>query len=442
MPAACSARVGAFGATGALMASAVLPRCSPRPGRGRKRDRRLDTRPRLRQGDPMSGSKPANLALIVLAQVLALALWFSGTAAGPAMAREAPLPPGFLAWLTGAVQLGFVAGTLASAALALPDRVDPRRLIAAAALLGAAANGAILALPVGDPGVLWLRGLTGVALACIYPVGMKLAAGWATPRDAGLVVGLLVGGLTLGSASPHLTNALGGVGWREATAAASIGALLAAGLILATRLGPGHRPAPPFRPGLALRLFSNRGTRLATLGYLGHMWELYAMWAWVGAYLAASFAAAGSSANPAPATFAVLAAGAAGSVAGGLVADRIGKARLTIWAMAISGACCLLAGPVFGAAPALVMALCLVWGAAVVADSAQFSASVAEAAEPGLAGTMLTVQTSLGFALTLPAIHLVPWLAERFGWGGAFAALAIGPALGCLAMTRLLPRRG
>ncbi|MDO9708720.1 MFS transporter [Paracraurococcus lichenis] len=385
----------------------------------------------------MLTSKPANLALIVVAQVLALALWFSGTAAGPAMAREAPLPPGFLAWLTGGVQLGFVLGTLGSATLALPDRLDPRRLIAVAALIGAAANAVMLVLPVGDTGVILARGVTGLALACIYPVGMKLAAGWATKADVGLVVGMLVGGLTLGSASPHLVNALGGLDWRVTVGAASVLAVVAAGLILGTRLGPAHAPAPPFRPGLALLLFRTRGTRLATLGYLGHMWELYAMWAWIGAYLAASFAAAGTTGSPALATFAVMGAGAIGCVAGGLIADRIGKARLTIWAMAISGACCLVAGPAFGAAPVVTVLLCLVWGATVVADSAQFSASVAEYAPPGLAGTMLTVQTCLGFALTLPAIHLMPLLAERFGWGGAFAALAIGPALGCVAMARL-----
>ncbi|RAI59366.1 MFS transporter [Roseicella frigidaeris] len=392
----------------------------------------------------MRAGKPGNLLLITLAQVLALALWFSGTAAGPAMAREAALPPGFLAWLTGAVQLGFVLGTLGSAALALPDRLDPRRLIAAAALLGAVANAAILVLPVGAPGVILARGVTGLALACIYPVGMKLATGWASRADAGLVVGLLVGGLTLGSGSPHLINAFGGLDWRVTVGAASAGALAAAALILATRLGPGHAPAPRFRPGLALLLFRTRGTRLATLGYLGHMWELYAMWAWIGAYLAASFAASGRGAGPglaALATFAVMAVGALGCVLGGVLADRIGKARLTIGAMTISGACCLLAGPAFGLAPWLTLALCLVWGAAVIADSAQFSASVAEYAPPGLAGTMLTVQTCLGFALTLPAIHLMPLLAARFGWGAAFASLAIGPALGCLAMARLLPGR-
>jgi MFS family permease len=291
--------------------------------------------------------------------------------------------------------------------------------------------------------VIVARGATGLALACIYPVGMKLAASWAGRTDAGLVVGLLVGGLTLGSASPHLVEALGGADWRITVSAASAAAVGAAGLILFTRPGPHHAPAPPFRPGLALPLFRTRGTRLATLGYLGHMWELYAMWAWVGAYLAASFAAAGGGAGPggaALATFAVMGVGAVGCVAGGLVADRIGKVRLTIWAMAVSGACCLLAEPAFGLAPAMTVALCLVWGAAVVADSAQFSATVAEHAPPGLAGTMLTVQTCLGFALTLPAIHLVPWLAGHAGWGWAFAALVVGPALGCVAMARLLRR--
>ena len=229
----------------------------------------------------MTHGKAGNLVLIVAAQVLAMALWFSGTAAGPDMAREATLPSGFLSWLTGAVQLGFVLGTIASAALALPDRLDPRRLIAAAALLGAAANALILAMPVGSSWVIMARGVTGLALACVYPVGVKLAAGWATRADAGLVVGLLVGGLTLGSASPHLVNALGGMDWRLTVGAASVAALAAAALILATRLGPGHAPAPPFRPGLALLLFQVRGTRLATLGYLGHMWEIYAMWAWI-----------------------------------------------------------------------------------------------------------------------------------------------------------------
>jgi MFS family permease len=237
-------------------------------------------------------------------------------------------------------------------------------------------------------------------------------------------------------------NALGGLEWRLVLGSASVAALAGAALMRLVRLGPRHAPAPPFRATAALQLWRNRGTRLATLGYLGHMWELYAMWTWVGLFLAASFAAWRGdgrvvAAEASLATFAVIAAGAIGSVVAGLAADRIGRVRVTVAAMAVSAGCCLLAGPAFGLHPALVTLLCLVWGVAVVADSAQFSASVAERSEPGLTGTMLTVQTSLGFALTLVTIHLMPLLVDRAGWGGAFAVLAIGPALGCLAMLRM-----
>ena len=387
--------------------------------------------------------KAANVILITIAQILALSLWFSGTAAGPGMARTGmSVGPGFQALLTSAVQAGFVCGTLVSAALALPDRHDPRKVFVVATLLGAGANALILALPVGSPAVIAARFVTGAALAGVYPVGMKMAAGWAGRADTGLIVGLLVGGLTLGSASPHLANALGGLDWRMTVGAASLAALAGAGLMALVRLGPRHAPAPPFELSAATRLWRNRGTRLATLGYLGHMWELYAMWTWIGLYMAASFAAwrgeaATQAGEAALATFAVIAAGAFGSVAAGVIADGLGRVRVTVAAMAVSGACCLAAGLAFGMHPALTMALCLVWGVAVVADSAQFSASVAELSEPGLTGTMLTVQTCLGFALTLVTIHLMPILIGHAGWGGAFAVLAIGPALGCVAMLRL-----
>jgi MFS family permease len=388
--------------------------------------------------------KVANLALIVVAQVLALTLWFAGTAAGPGMLRDAgpAVGNGFQAMLTGAVQAGFVLGTLASAALALADRYDPRRYFAVAALLGALVNAAILALPAGSAGAIVLRLLTGAALAGIYPIGMKLAVGWADRGDAGLVVGMLVGGLTLGSASPHLVNALGGLNWRLTLLVASGSAVVGAALIGFVRLGPRHVAAPRFAAASALRLWRNRGTRLATLGYLGHMWELYAMWAWIGLYLAASFSARRgdgvvAAADAALATFAVIGVGALGCIAAGFVADRVGRVRVTVSAMAVSAACCLLAGPAFGAHPAVTVILCLVWGLAVVADSAQFSASVAELSEPGLTGTMLTVQNCAGFALTLVTIELMPTLVARAGWGGAFASLAIGPVLGCAAMLRL-----
>ena len=391
---------------------------------------------------PTAVEKRSNLAIITLAEILALSLWFSGTAAGPGLIAEADAPiASFQAWLTSAVQAGFVAGTLVSAALALPDRFDPRRVFSLACLLGATANAIILILPPGGLGDVLCRAATGVALAGIYPVGMKLAAGWATRNDTGLVVGLLVGGLTLGSALPHAVNALGGLAWRPTIAAASIGALVAAGIIGRAALGPLHTPAPRFRPAQAILLLRDRGTRLATLGYLGHMWELYAVWAWIGAYISASFASA-SNGDPTPtiasiATFAVVAVGAVGSVAAGLLADRIGRIRVTCAAMLVSAACCLLAGPLFGASPATTVALGLIWGVAVVADSAQFSACIAELAPPGLTGTLLTVQVCLGFTLTLVAIQLMPWFIGVSGWGGAFTILAVGPLLGVWAMLTL-----
>jgi MFS family permease len=358
------------------------------------------------------------------------------------MLREASHAiPGFQAWLTSAVQAGFVIGTLVSATLSLPDRVDPRLVFAVSAVAGAVVNAAILVLPLGTAADIAARMLTGVALAGVYPVGMKLAAGWADKADTGLVVGLLVGGLTLGSASPHLVNALGGLDWRLTLSAASAASMLGAGMIAFVRLGPRHAAASRFDPAAALFLWRDRGTRLACLGYLGHMWELYAMWAWVGAYLAASFALSRGG-DPAPgqaalATFAVIGVGAVGCVAAGVVADRIGRVQVTATAMAVSGLCCLLAGPLFGAHPAVIVALCLIWGIAVVADSAQVSASIAELARPGLTGTMLTLQTCLGFALTLVTIHLMPVMIAWAGWGAAFAVLSAGPLLGIIAMLRL-----
>ena len=370
-----------------------------------------------------------------------------GGGAGHGAGERAAVGPGFQALLTSGVQAGFVLGTLASALLTLPDRFDPRTVFAVAALGGALANGAILLMPVGAPAVIVARLLTGVALAGIYPVGMKLAVGWADRGDTGVVVGLLVGGLTLGSALPHLVNGLGGLSWRPTVAAASLAAVVAAGLIRSVRLGPRHTAAAAFRPGDALTLWRDRGTRLATLGYLGHMWELYAMWAWVGLYLTASFSAWRGDGGPpghaaSMATFGVIGVGALGCVAAGRLADRLGRVRVTVGAMLISGLCCLLAGPAFGLHPAVTTVLCLIWGVAVVADSAQFSACVAELSPAGLTGTMLTVQSSLGFALTLVTIQLMPWLVIHAGWGGAFAVLAIGPALGCVAMLRLGRSRG
>jgi MFS family permease len=385
--------------------------------------------------------KVRSVAVIALAQVAALALWFSTTAVASDLAAREGLSSGQIALLALAVQLGFVTGGLASAALGLADRIDPRRLFALGAIVGAGANALFLMIDPGGWAAVASRFAVGASLALVYPVGMKMAAGWATKGDAGLLVGILVGALTLGSAAPHAFAWAGGLDWRAGVAAASISAVVAAGLIQLARLGPRHAPAARFQPRAALDIVRDRGVRLATLGYLGHMWELYAGWTWIGAMTAASFALrmpaqAATHASKA-AAFAIVGAGALGCVAAGWLADRVGRTTVTMAAMTVSAAGCLALGLAFGAAPVWIVTIGLVWGAAVVADSAQFSASIAELGAPERVGTLLTVQTAIGFLLTVVSIRLLPVWTETVGWRWAFAPLAVGPVLGVVAMARL-----
>jgi MFS family permease len=397
---------------------------------------------------PMLGSSSASkvwsLTFLVLAEMLALSLWFSASAVVPTLAATHQLSAFQQGLFTSAVQLGFVVGSLTSALLGLADRLDPRRFFAVSAVIASLANASLLLSDPAGPLLPLARFITGACMAGLYPVGMKLASTWARTSgksDLGVLVGILVGALTFGSASPHLLNALGGVDWRVAIVGASLLALIAAVLILFAGIGPRATAAPRFRPAMVLFAWRIKSVRLANFGYLGHMWELYAMWAWIGAFLAASFAhsmdAAAASLWSRLATFATVAIGALGCILAGIMADRFGRTTLTIAAMAVSGACALMVGLLFDASPALLVLVCLIWGFSIVADSAQFSASVAELSDPALTGTMLTLQTALGFTLTLITIHLMPLLVEALGWRYAFMPLAIGPFLGVLAMARL-----
>lgn len=383
--------------------------------------------------------KRKNVTLLGLAQVFALSVWFSASAVVPDLKANYGLSGWHASLFTSAVSIGFVFGTLISAMLTLADRFKPTKLFAVCALVGATANGAILLFEPNSMVVIILRFITGATLAGVYPVGMKIASSWAR-GDTGFLVGVLVGALTVGSALPHLFNVLGGIDWRLTIAAASVAELIAAAAVLLVKAGPNMAPAAPFDPSQILQAWRNKPLRLANFGYLGHMWELYAMWGWIGVFLFASFTASGL--NDAAmwaglATFAVIAAGGVGSVFGGVFADRMGRTTLTMLALGISGMCCVLVGLIYGGAPWLMIVVCLIWGAAVVADSAQFSTCVIELADKRYVGTMLTFQTSTGFMLTLLTIHLTPEVAALIGWQWAMAPLAIGPVLGVWAMARL-----
>ena len=380
------------------------------------------------------------ITLICICQVLVMALWFSTTAVIPSLQKERTLTPFHISVLTSSVQIGFVAGTLISALLGLADRLDLRRFFMGAAGTAAIANLLILVPEPGSLKIPVLRFIVGMCMAGVYPVGMKMAASWAK-KDMGLLVALLVGALTLGSASPHLLNAAGGLNWRWTVVAASVCGGLGAVLISFARIGPNFSKAPRFRPEFAFKAWKTRSLRFANLAYFGHMWELYAMWAWVGVFLQSSFQLTMDPSSAFTlskfATSATVGSGGLGCVIAGWLADRVGRTTVAMTAMVLSGTCSMLVGFLYGGNPVFLIVLCVVWGITVVADSAQFSASIAELSEPSLVGTMLTIQTSAGFLLTLITIHLIPYMVDAVGWKYAFALLGIGPFLGTLAMAHL-----
>ncbi len=372
------------------------------------------------------------------AELLSMGVWFSASAVVPALSAAWGLHDAGRAWLTLAVQAGFAVGALLLAIFNLADRTRPDRLLAVSALAAALFTAMIPALAEGLASALCLRFLTGFCLAGVYPVGMKIVATW-TKTDRGLGIGLLVGALTIGSAGPQLLNAVGGLrDWKFVLYAAA--ALAAAGGCITAqwvRTGPYGGKSARFRWDYVRVLLGQRALLLANLGYLGHMWELYAMWAWLALYLTAALH---SAVEASWLTFAAIAAGGPASVLAGWLADRWGRTRTTALAMAVSGGCALGIGCVFHAGPLGLGAVAVVWGFAVVADSAQFSACTSELCEAEYIGTALALQNSLGFFLTMVTIRLVPQVERWVGMRWSLGFLAIGPAFGIMVMLALRRR--
>ncbi|MDY7544153.1 MULTISPECIES: MFS transporter [unclassified Cryobacterium] len=389
----------------------------------------------------MTGQRRQRL-LIALVQVLAMSAWFSASAVVPALSLDWNISAVDAVWLTASVQLGFVVGAVVSAVLNAADRIPPQLLMAGCAL---GTSGCILAFTATATDLataLLPRFLTGALLAGVYPVGMKLTASWAPPRARGRAFGLMIAALTLGSALPHLIRGLPDLAWRDVmNVSAVLSAVAAVVAALLIRVGPhGASSSSPINPRYAMDMFRDRRSRLANFGYFGHMWELFALWTWLPAFVRAGRSMAG---EPAAAwdtlvIFLVIGvAGAAGALLGGWAADRYGRGPAGAGALIVSGSCAL-ASPVFFAAAPLVLVIALtVWGASVIADSGVFSTSLSESADPRYVGTALTVQTAIGFLITVITIQIVPVLAGLVGWQFALLVLVPGPVLGAAAMIRL-----
>jgi len=401
----------------------------------------------------MSASLPAEdrdprrwhmLALLAGAELLGMSLWFAGSAVAAQLAPRWGLSTSESAWLTTIVQLGFVCGTAIAALLNLADVLPSRWYFACAAVFGAVANAALLAVPSFGLALV-TRFFTGFALAGVYPPAMKMVSTWFRARR-GLAIGTVVGALTIGKATPYLVHAFPGASVRVVVLAASGCALIAALLVaLWYRDGPTPFPPRPFSWSLASSVFERREWRLATGGYLGHMFELYSFWTWIPAFIAASMVlssgGAHEEARSSLVAFGTIAVGGLGCIWGGLSADKRGRERLVIISMAASGSCALLIPFVFGGNLLLVATVAWLWGFFVIADSAQFSALVTESVPPHAVGTALTIQTSLGFLLTMVSIQLVPPVVSVVGWRWAFPMLAIGPFFGIAAIRTLVTVR-
>ena len=375
------------------------------------------------------------LPVIVLSQFAGTALWFAVNAVMPDLQADWNLPAASVGTLTSVVQLGFIAGTLVFAILTVADRFSPRKVFLLCALAGAGCTAAAALLDRNVAALIALRFASGFFLAGIYPVGMKIAAGW-YQQGLGNALGYLIGALVLGTAAPHGLRALGAA-WPWQAVMLAVAAIAAVGGLLMYALVPDSPYLPVARridPRALAVIVRDRNVRASAFGYFGHMWELYTFWVLLPAILVTRIDPARISA----AAFGVIAAGAIGCVVGGHMVRWFGSARVAGVQLAASGVCCLLAPLMLGAPLAVFALWLLVWGITVVGDSPQFSALTANNAPRDAVGSVLTFVNSIGFAITIVSIQLFAWLAQTVPLGLVLPWLALGPVAGLLWLRPLL----
>ncbi|MFC0274621.1 MFS transporter [Metabacillus herbersteinensis] len=380
------------------------------------------------------------LVWIGLSELCALSLWFSASVIAPELIESWNLSHNSEAWLSSSVPIGFVIGALFSSSFGIADRYNPRTVFAISAFLGAILNGLLILVDHAFFGIL-LRILTGITLAGVYPIAVKILSQW-FPKKRGLAIGILIAALTLGSSLPHfVVMFFSSLNWHFVIICSSVLALLAAIVVnWILEDAPETSEKLPFSFKLIKKVVTNKPVMLANYGYFGHMWELYAMWTWLPAFLTASFTRQSPGISHwfiALSSFISIGiAGGIGCVLGGLISDKIGRSNLTIISMFISTICSILIGLTFGQFIWLTLILSIIWGMSVISDSAQFSAAVSEVAEVEYVGTALTFQMCFGFLITIFSINLIPIIQRFVGWEWVFAFLAIGPILGIVSMVK------
>lgn len=384
--------------------------------------------------------RPAHiLPVIIFSQFAGASLWFAGNAVILDLQLDWGLGDASLGYVTSAVQLGFISGTLLFAMLVIADRFSPRKIFFCCALAGALANASLLAAPRELIALLLLRFATGFFLAGIYPVGMKIAAGWYR-QGLGRALGYLVGALVVGTAFPHLIRSSGAeLPWQQVIIGVSI--LATSGgfaMLLAVPDGPQLSSGSAFNPRVLGLIFRSRHFRASAFGYFGHMWELYTLWAFIPLWLLAYATSHDVSLNIPLWSFLVIAAGFLGCAGGGLISNRLGSSPVAAVQLAVSGLCCLLAPFMFNTGPVPLLAFLLLWGITVVGDSPQFSALNADNAPREYVGSALTIVNSIGFLITVFSIQLASSLLPLIGVQHLFWLLIPGPLLGLLAMRPLL----